>query len=535
MTPASFQTFDHGQALEGASGMVCTSQPQAARIGLDILKAGGNAVDAAIATAAALTVAEPVMNGLGSDAFALIWFDGKLTGINGSGPAPQALSIQTLRQAGYSRMPDVGWPSITVPGAVSTWTQLWRRWGTLPFASCLQPAIDLARQGLVVTPVIARLWAREHQKFLADLPQAGYDNWAAAFTRPDTGLPPAAGDLWQHKDQATTLEELARTEGESFYRGDLADVIDQTSRQSGGLLRRSDLAAYQAQWVDAISVPYKGYRVYELPPNGQGLVALMALQILSAFESEATDTAQEIHRSIEALKLAFTDGRQHITDPDHMAVTVPDLLDPAYAASRSRQIGDQACQPQPGRLRAGGTVYLCTADRHGTMVSFIQSNYTGFGSGAVVPATGIAFNNRGKDFSFDPAAANVLLPGKKPYHTIIPGFLFQAGRPVGPFGVMGGLMQPQGHVQVLVRQIDQGLDPQQALDAPRWRWDGGRTIRLEPSFPKELARDLARRGHQVNHEADYLDFGRGQIIRRKPGGGYTGGSDARADGCCVAY
>ena len=530
--------FTPGQAVSGSRGMVCTSQPLAAEAGIDILKQGGNAIDAAVAAAAAMTVVEPVMNGIGGDAFALIWYQNRLYGINGSGPAPQSLSPEAIRAMGCGRMPSDGWASVTVPGAVSVWRQLARRFGRLPFAECLQPSISYARKGFDVTPVISRIWEKEYKKFQDNLPDSLFQIWATAFSDAENLRAPLSGERWCQPDQGNTLEEIARSEGESFYRGDIARQIHDAFRNAGGFLQQSDLAAYEASWVDPIATEYHGYTVYEIPPNGHGIVTLMALNILSEYEQNACRLTGDdrLHAQIEALKLAFTDGLHTITDPAYMSVSVEQLLSRHRADLRSREIGEQALLPAPGSFTSGGTIYLCTADGEGNMVSLIQSNYKGFGSGVVIPGTGIAMNNRGRDFSLNPQDANYLQPGKKSYHTIIPGFLCRhTGEPVGPFGVMGGMMQPQGHLQVLINQIDNGMDPQQALDAPRWRWDGGRTIALEPIVPQSVKHVLDQRGHCTVHADDFLEFGRGQIIRKEADGTYLGGSESRADGRCAVW
>jgi gamma-glutamyltranspeptidase/glutathione hydrolase len=336
-------------------------------------------------------------------------------------------------------------------------------------------------------------------------------------------------------DHARTLRAIADSRAESFYRGDIAEEVDRYARETGGLLRKEDLAAFQPEWVDPVSIQYRGVDVWELPPNGQGIVALMALQILKGFEFASRDDVQTVHRQIEAMKLAFADGRRYITDPREMPVDVEALLSDGYAAERRQQIGANALDPAPGRPPGGGTVYLAAADSEGNMISYIQSNYMGFGSGVVVPGTGIAMQNRGHTFSLDPAHPNFLRPGKRTYHTIIPGFLTKGSEPLGPFGVMGGFMQPQGHLQVVMNLIDFHLNPQAALDAPRWQWVEGRRVLVEPGFPAHIAQALERRGHHVEVALDAGSFGRGQIILRLPDGVLAGGSEPRTDGQVAAW
>lgn len=520
-------------ATYAKNGMVATSQPLAAEIGLAILKQGGNAIDAAIATAAALTVVEPTGNGIGGDAFALVWVKDELFGLNASGPAPMALTPEAVKAAGFEKMPLYGWTSVTVPGIPAAWAALSKRFGKLPFEQLMQPAAKLARNGFPVSPTISGIWQSDSELF-APLTDEASSAWKATFM--PNGQVPKPGDIFCSEAHANTLELLGKTRSEAFYRGELAEKIDAFSQQTGGYLRAEDLAAYQPEWVTPISVNYRGYDVWEIPPNGQGMVALMALNILKGFDFTERDTLQTHHKQIEAIKLAFTDGKKYITQPDHMSVSVEDLLSDAYADERRALIGEQARTPEPGKPSSGGTVYLATADNEGNMVSFIQSNYHGFGSGVVVPDTGIALQNRGHNFSLDPTHDNYLQPGKKTFHTIIPGFITKGNEAVGPFGVMGGFMQPQGHVQVVMNMIDFGLNPQAALDAPRWRWFADKNIDLEQAVPNYLARGLSALGHKVQVEHDPTSFGRGQIIIKNPDTGVLcGGTEWRTDGHIAAY
>lgn len=536
----------------GRKGMVCTSQTLAAQAGLDVLKEGGNAVDAAICTAICLTVLEPTSNGLGSDSFALVWAGGKLYGLNGSGPAPARLTPEVFRKMGCSEMPGRGWETVMVPGAVSSWAEFHKRFGRLPFRRLFDAAIGYARDGYSVQPVCAHLWQQAERVlqpfFRGDAEPAATDTKDAACTnapgqdslyRPLYDLffrdgAPKAGDTVRLPELADTLEELAETGCESFYRGELAEKICAYAEKSGGYLSKEDLAAYRATWVEPVSVRYRGVDVYEIPPNGQGLVVLMALNILENFTMERQDE-ETIHIQLEAMKKAFIDGKTYIADPSCMRGRTEKLLDPEYGRRRAEEIRREAVVPPPLDLDSGGTVYLCTADEEGNMVSFIQSNFFDFGSGVVVPDTGICLNNRGNNFSLDPDHANCLAPGKKPYHTIIPGFLMKDGEPIGPFGVMGAFMQPQGQVQVVADLLDWGLDPQEALDAPRWQWVGGLDIQVEEGFPMDVVEQLRQRGHKVTVLSDFTTFGRGQMILRRKDGTLTGATEPRADGVVAAW
>lgn len=510
-------------------GMVATAQPLAAQAGLEILKKGGNAVDAAIATAACLTVVEPTANGIGSDAFALIWFKGKLHGLNASGPSPRSLTLAALKKAGLEEMPRFGFVPVTVPGAPGAWAECSRRFGTLTLAEVLAPAISYARRGYPLSPTLAYYWQRAFAIYQENLRGEEFQEWFETFA--PQGRAPQAGEMWRSENHARTLEELAATGAESFYRGALAETIAAFSRRYGGFIQGEDLAAFRPEWVEPISVKYRDYEVWEIPPNGQGLVALMALNILQGFSFTSREEDLTPHRQIEATKLAFADGTKYITDSRTMSVAPEELLSAAYAHQRRQLIGDEAATPAPGEPPRGGTVYLATADGEGNMVSFIQSNYMGFGSGLVVPGTGIALQNRGHNFSLDPEHGNALAPGKRTYHTIIPGFLTWEGQPVGPFGVMGGFMQPQGHLQVIMNTVDFGLNPQAALDAPRWQWLQGKTVLVEHGFPPAIAAQLSRRGHDLRVSLDSGSFGRGQIIWRNPVNGVlAGGTEGRSDG-----
>ncbi len=522
-------------------GIVATSQPLAANAGLDMLKQGGNAIDAAVAAAACLTVLEPTSNGLGSDAFSIVWTkdkgeqDYRLFGLNASGKAPMAITAEEVRAKGYKTVPRRGWIPVMVPGAPAAWAALNRRFGKLPLEQVLAPAARYAREGYAVTPVISRLWKDSFAEFKESFKDPCFEPWFDHFA-PD-GHAPAAGETWKSPEMADTLEKIGKTYAEAYYRGELADVIDRFSRETGGYIRKEDLADYEPQWVNPISVSYRGYDVWEIPPNGFGIIALMTLNQLQgfSFDGKNRDDAEVLHKQIESLKLAFEDGKRYVADPRAMTVTVEEMLSPAYAAGRRALIGEEAIMPEAGDPHAGGTVYLCAADEEGNMISYIQSNFNGFGSGIVIPGTGISLQNRGAGFSLDESMENCLAPGKKSMHTIIPGFLTKNGEAVGPFGVMGAFMQPQGHVQVMTNLLDFHMNPQEALDAPRWQWVGGKKIQLEKAFPPEIAEALRARGHEVEIAESSLSFGRGQIIFRNEEGVLCGASEPRADGCAAAW
>ena len=518
----------------GKNGMVATSQPLAAQAGLEILQRGGNAIDAAVATAACLTVVEPTSNGIGGDAFALVYTKNELHGLNGSGPAPMQISIDTLKQQGHTEIPRFGFVPVTVPGAPKSWARLIERFGNLTLSQCLEPAIKYAKDGYPLSPTLAHGWKKAYLTYQKFLQGEEFSEWFKTFS--PNGSVPNAGEMITLPHHARTLELIGQTNADSFYKGDIADQIDAFSKKYNGYIRKSDLETFDIEWVKPIKAHYKGYDVWEIPPNGQGLITLMALNILKNDTFNNQSDVETLHKQIEALKLAFTDGLAYITDPKEMKVLVEHLLSAEYGQQRRSLINEEALAPSPGIPSKGGTVYLATADGEGNMVSFIQSNYMGFGSGLVVPNTGIALQNRGHNFSFDETHDNALKPGKKPYHTIIPGFLTRDNEAIGPFGVMGGFMQPQGHLQVVMNTIDFHLNPQSALDAPRWQWIKDKYITVEQHMPNHLIKALADKGHQVKVEYDSSSFGRGQIIWRNPQTGVLcGGTESRTDGHIAAY
>ena len=522
-----------------AENVVATSQPLAAQAGLEILRQGGNAADAAVATAIALTVLEPINNGIGSDAFCLIWnpADGKVHGLNGSGRAPKALTPERFK--GQGAMPHVGWDPVTVPGAVSAWAAVSERFGKLGFDRLFEPAIRYAAGGFPVTARTAGGIAGSAEQFKA------FPEFAQTFL--PAGRPPQPGERVVYKDHAATLRRIAETKGEAFYRGDLSERIAAHAKATGGLMTDDDLAAHTADWVEPIAQDYRDHRLYEIPPNGQGLAALIALGVLSRHRLAglSPDCPDVLHLQIEAMKLGFADAHRYIADPSTMDVKASDLLAAGYLDERAKLIDpDKAQDFGHGTPRPGGTVLLTAADASGMMVSFIQSNYMGFGSGVVVPGTGIALQNRGACFTLQKAHPNEVGGGKRPYHTIIPAFLTRPGgadgkkeEPVMAFGVMGGFMQPQGHVQVTSRVVDFAQNPQAALDAPRWQVAGGLSVNLEPGFAKETYEELRRRGHQVHVAGErHVGFGGGQAVYRLDGGaGYLGASEPRNDGQAVGF
>ena len=521
------------------NGMACTSTPLGAQVGLDILKSGGNAMDAAVAMAAGMPLFEPTGNGLGSDAFALVWVEKekRLYGLNASGAAPAALSADIVKGLGFTAMPTEGWIPAMVPGAPAGWAELNRRFGTKPLTELFAPAIAYARQGVPVPVNVARQWVKDAPRIKAAMERdpAPHAFWWSSFMKED-GSPYQAGDLFRWEACAATLEELAATNCESFYRGPLMEKIVSFSQVTGGYFTEDDFRGYHPEWVEPISVNYRGYTVCEIPPNGHGITVLMALNILNGLElAQERESAGTYHKIMEAIKLAFADTRTYVADPRYMKTRVADLLSESYAAKRRALVTSRALTPEAGDPSCGGTVYLCTADGEGNMVSWIQSNYTTFGAGVAVPGTGISLQNRGANFSLDPASDNCLAGGKKSYHTIIPGFLMKDGEAVGPFGVMGAFMQPQGHVEVLVNTIDYHMNPQEALDAPRAQWTGGRHIQLERAISPEIAQTLAEMGHEVEVIDDPIDMGRGQIIWRTGSGLLIGGTEPRCDGTIAAW
>lgn len=519
-----------------ARNAVATSHPLAAQAGLRMLAAGGNAVDAAIAAAAAMTICEPVSNGLGSDSFAILWDGQQLHGLNASGRAPAAWTPDYFKRkygADAKTPPKRGMDSVTVPGAVASWVALSERFGKLPFADLMAPAIEIAERGYLLPVVVQQKWAAATPE-LGSLPgfAQGFLPWGRA---------PKVGELFQFKAAARGLRAIAETKGQAFYGGEIAQAIERFAAEQGGSLKASDFAAYQPEWVTPIGKEYRGYTLHEIPPNGQGIAALIAMGILKNFDVAGlpVDGVDSQHLQIEAMKLAFADVYKYVAEPSSMEVTAEQMLDDAYLASRARLIDMKRAQDfGAGNPVKGGTIYLTAADENGMMVSFIQSNYMGFGSGCVEPGFGISLQNRGHAFSLD-AGVNQVAPGKRPFHTIIPAFLTKDGQPVMSFGVMGANMQPQGHMQTVVRMVDYGQNPQAACDAPRWRYNAGFEINVEQQMDPATVQGLADRGHRVEVINDnYQDFGAGQFIWRAGDPkveGYVCASDSRRDGLVAGF
>ena len=523
-----------------ARNVVSTSHPLASQAGLRMLWQGGNAVDAAIAAAAALTITEPVSNGLGSDAFCILWDGQQLHGLNASGRAPQAWTPDYFKQKygnDVSAPPKRGFDAVTVPGAVSSWVALSERFGKLPFEALMQPAIEIAERGYLLPVVVQQKWAAATPE-LQRLP-----GFAQSFL--PWGRAPKVGELFKFPAAARGLRAIAKTKGAAFYGGEIAAAIEKFSAANGGSITAKDFADYQPEWVTPIAQNYRGYTLHEIPPNGQGIAALIALGILENFDvsSLRVDEVDSQHLQIEAMKLAFADVYRYVAEPSAMEVTPAQMLDPAYLKSRAKLIDMKRAQNfGAGNPVKGGTIYLSAADENGMMVSFIQSNYMGFGSGCVEPNFGISLQNRGHGFNVQANGlnpANLVAPGKRPFHTIIPAFLTQNGQPVMSYGVMGANMQPQGHMQTLVRMLDYRQNPQAACDAPRWRYNEGLEINVEASMNPHTVEALQSRGHLVAVINDsYQDFGAGQFIWRAGDPkveGYVVASDARRDGLAAGF
>lgn len=511
--------------------MIATSHPLASQAGMAMLMRGGNAVDAAVAAAMALTVVEPTGCGIGSDAFAIFWDGVALHGLNSSGRSPAAWSPG--RFAGLDAMPERGWEAVTVPGAVAAWVELVRRFGRLDLEEIAAPAIRFAREGFAVSPIIASQWARgaallRTQPGFADCFMPG-------------GAAPRAGEMFRSIAHAETLESIARTRGEDFYRGRLAQAMVSHAEAHGAVMAFDDLAAHRADWVGTLGQSYAGATVHEIPPNGQGIATLIGLGILEhlGVRTGGVDGLEMVHSAIEATKLALADIDEHLADPQFMLVEARHLLNSDYLAQRAALIDPLwAGNPAFGLPKPGGTVCLSAGDRGGMMISFIQSNYMGFGSGVVVPGTGISLQNRGAGFSLRPGHANEVGPSKRPFQTIIPGFAMTAeGAPLMAFGLMGGPMQAQGHLQLAQRIIAYGQNPQLAVDAPRWRVLSGRRVAVEPSMNPCLVAALEAKGHEIVVEQTdaFFAFGGAQVVCRGKQGVYIGGSDPRKDGQALAW
>ena len=533
-------------------GMVCTSQPLATQVGLDILKAGGSAVDAAIAANATLGLMEPISSGPGGDLFAIVW-DAKshrLYGLNASGRAPLGLSFEQMQAElatlHRTTIPPFGMLPISVPGAVDGWSELQAKFGRLSLGQDLAPAIRYAREGFPVSELIAFYWDRNVEILRGQhLPGAFVDTFAPG------GHAPEKGEIFKNPDLARTYELIAAQGRDAFYRGEIADRIDAFMRANGGWLRKADFEQHTSTWVEPLSTNYRGYDVYELPPNGQGIAVLQMLNILEGFDLRKMGflSADALHVMVETKKLVYEDRAKFYADPAFAKVPVKWLISKEYAAERRKLIdlarAGRSYDPGHPPLNDGDTIYLCTADAEGNMVSLIQSNYRGMGSGITVPGLGFGFQDRGEIFTMTPGHANVYAPGKRPFHTIIPAFVMKDGRPWLAFGVMGGAMQPQGQVQILVNLIDYGLNLQEAGDAARWQHDGstdydhprmtdGGWVDLESGIPWDVVAELKRRGHDIR--VDLGGFGGYQAIEwDAKNHTYLGASESRKDGQAAGY
>lgn len=517
-----------------ANNIVSTSQPLASQAGLQMIINGGNAIDAAIASAIALTVVEPTMNGIGSDAFALIWDGSKIVGLNASGRSPAAWTPELFSP--HKEMPLTGWGTVTIPGAVSAWIELSKRYGQLPFKDLFGPAINYAENGFLVSPITAEIWNYQLNSYLKDIPN--FKNIFPEFyiTFFKNGQAPKPGTLYKLPDHGKTLRIIAETEGEAFYHGEIAKKLVKHAETTGGYITLEDLENHKVSWEKSLTIDFNGVTLCELPPNGQGLASLIMLGILNYFDLSLfkPDSPESIHLQIEAMKLAFSDAYRYVSDPLTLEFDPLNLLSSEYLEKRASMINlKRTKQFDAGMPNKGDTVYLTTADSDGKMVSYIQSNYMKFGSCIVVPGTGISLQNRGNSFSLKEGHPNQVGPNKRPFHTIIPGFVTKNRQPLMSFGVMGGSMQPQGHAQLMIRIFNYAQNPQAALDAPRWRVSEKLNVSLESEFKHDIFNELHRLGHQVSTE-DYTRFGGGQLIYKLENG-YLGASDWRKDGQAVGF
>ncbi|KAA2284073.1 gamma-glutamyltransferase [Arenimonas fontis] len=548
------QPFATRSEVIAPEAMAATSHPLATQIALDTMRRGGSAMDAAIAANAALGLMEPTGNGIGGDLFAIVWDPKtkKLYGYNGSGRSPRALTLEWFQENGYTEIPPHGPLPVTVPGTVDAWFALHGRFGRLPMREVLQPSIDYARKGHPVHETIAHYWGRSVPVL------SKWPGFAEQFTI--NGRAPRKGELWRNPNLANTLETIGREGRDAFYKGEVARRIDAYFRQNGGFLRYEDLATHQGEWVEPVGTGYRGVEVWELPPNGQGIAALQMLNILEGYDFSRIPfgSAEHVHLFVEAKKLAFADRARWYADPDFFPeddrkaaqALVQRLISKDYAAGRRALIApDRAARAVDAGavLNQGDTIYLTTADKDGMMVSLIQSNYRGMGSGMAPPGLGFIFQDRGEQFVLKPGHPNSYAPGKRPFHTIIPAFITRDGKPWVSFGVMGGAMQPQGHVQIVMNLVDFGMNLQEAGDAPRIHHDGstdpagqlvemrdGGVLNLETGFPYETIRELMRRGHRIQF-ADGPYGGYQAIARDHENGVYVGASESRKDGQAAGY
>lgn len=539
MTNYRIQFNSRRSNIIGKNGVVATSQPLATQAGIDILRAGGNAIDAAIATVSTLCVTEPCSTGIGGDAFALIWSaaDQRLFGLNASGPAPAALTANHVRNLGHTEFPALGGLAVTVPGAVRGWEAALSKFGSLPLERILQSAITYARGGYPVSEKIAWQWSRSQEKM------SNHADSKRVWLPFPGGRGPNPGEMFSNPEVAATLQKIVDDGYDAFYTGEIAQQIADCVQADGGFMTTEDLSKYKAEWVEPISVEYRpGYRFFEIPPNGQGLTALLALNIMKGFDVQAMGhgTYEYTHTMMEAIKLAFADAHAYIADPKHAQIPLAGLLSDSYTQTRRSLIDSKsALTPTPGQPQQhGDTVYLTVADAEGNMVSWIQSLYMGFGSGLTAGTTGVQLQNRGANFSLEEGHPNEAAGGKRPFHTIIPGFITKNDQAWASFGVMGGFMQPQGHLQVGSALVDFDMSPQAALDAPRFYWQKDKLFALEPSFGDRMYAEMRLRGHQLMpvSQAEALHYGGGQAIVRDPESGvYIGGSEPRNDGAAAGF
>ena len=539
------EAFASRSEVIATHGMAATSQPLATQVALDILKAGGSAVDAAIAANATLGLMEPTGSGIGGDLFAIVWDaeKGELAGLNASGRSPQSLSLEHFREHGLSGVPYLGPLPVSVPGAVDGWFELHERYGQLPMEDVLAPAIRYAREGFPVSELIAHLWDLNAET------RKDFPGFAETFL--PGGEAPDKGDIFRNPRLAATYGKIATGGRDAFYKGDIARQIDAYMAEHGGFLAYEDLARHESEWVEPLSTNYRGFDVYELPPNTQGIAALQMLNILEGFDLRGMGfgSADYVHTFVETKKLVYEDRAKYYADPDFYDAPLEALLAKSYA-DRRRELIDpaRAAQAYPAgaaALESGDTIYLTVADKDGNMVSLIQSNYGGMGSGMTPGDLGFCLQNRGALFSLEEGHPNVFEPGKRPFHTIIPAFVMKDGKPHMAFGVMGGSMQPQGHVQILVNMIDFGMNLQEAGDAPRIRHSGssqptdevmtgGGTVYLESGYSEAVREELRDRGHDIATEA--TTYGGYQAIRRDHEQGvYYGASESRKDGQAAGW
>lgn len=518
-------------------GAIAASHPIAAQIGLNILSREGNAVDAAIATAIALTVFEPTSNGIGGDAFSIMSIDNKVYGINGSGKSPSKLSYKYFENNSISNIPEYGWIPVTVPGAPGTWASMHKRFGKIEYSALFEETIKYCNEGFPVSPTVAFSWHNAWKHFQRNLKKECFRHWFDTFTI--SGRSPKAGEIIRLQDHGRTLEKIAESYSSDFYNGEISEKIIDFSNSTSGFLSKKDLADYSPQWINPISAEYNGYDILEIPPNTQGIITLIAIKILRYLQDKDIykrnaetfySRANNLHYEIEALKAAFHEASMHIADINFMKIDPEELLDENYIENIANSINDTAKIWSNVKPSGAGTVYLACHDKFGNMVSYIQSNYMGFGSGLVVPGTGIALHNRGHNFNLIKGHPNAFDAGKKPYHTIIPGFIMKNNIPLGAFGVMGAFMQPQGHIQVLLNLIDHTMNPQEALDAPRWRWIEENSLLFEHDYDINIINQLIKKGHKPNIAGSTGLFGRGQIILKTGEGSFSSGTEKRCDG-----